>query len=172
MPRRGIPASATDRRLPNRRFLLGQRAHALTCSVGRQWPNVCEHSMSAAQASSSSSSRVLVVEDQDDIREFVAFVLQNEGYCVATADNGAVALEIVGRKPVGVVLLDMRMPVMDGWAFADAYRQQPGPHAPIVVLTAAQDAEARAAQINADSFLGKPFELDDLLSVVARYAGR
>ena len=112
---------------------------------------------------------MLVVEDQDDIREFVAFVLQNEGYCVATADNGAVALEEVARKPVGVVLLDMRMPVMDGWAFADAYRQLPGPHAPIVVLTAAQDAAARAAQIQADSYLGKPFELDDLLSVVARY---
>jgi CheY-like chemotaxis protein len=113
---------------------------------------------------------VLVVEDQDDIREFVALVLQNEGYCVATADNGATALEEVGRKPVGVVLLDMRMPVMDGWAFADAYRSRPGPHAPIVVLTAAHDAAARAAQINAEGYLGKPFELDDLLSVVARYA--
>lgn len=126
--------------------------------------------MSSAQACAESNSRVLVVEDQDDIREFVALVLQNEGYCVATADNGAVALEEVSRKPVGVVLLDMRMPVMDGWAFADAYRRRPGPHAPIVVLTAAQDAAARAAQINADGFLGKPFELDDLLAVVARYA--
>jgi two-component system chemotaxis response regulator CheY len=125
--------------------------------------------MSPAEACSQPTSRVLVVEDQDDIREFVAFVLQNEGYCVMTADNGAVALEEVGRKPVGVVLLDMRKPVMDGWAFADAYRRRPGPHAPIVVLTAAQDAASRAAQINADGYLGKPFELDDLLNVVARY---
>jgi len=125
--------------------------------------------MPPAQPCADPSSRVLVVEDQDDIREFVALVLQNEGYCVATADNGAVALEVVGRKPVGVVLLDMRMPVMDGWAFADAYRRGPGPHAPIVVLTAAQDAAARAAQIKADAYLGKPFELDDLLDVVARY---
>jgi len=128
--------------------------------------------MSPAQACAQATSCVLVVEDQDDIREFVAFVLQNEGYCVMTADNGAVALEEVGRKPVGVVLLDMRMPVMDGWAFADAYRRRPGPHAPIVVLTAAQDAASRAAQINADDYLGKPFELDDLLSVVARYTRR
>jgi two-component system, chemotaxis family, chemotaxis protein CheY len=128
--------------------------------------------MSAAQACTQASPRVLVVEDQDDIREFVAFVLQNEGYCVATANNGAVALEEVGRKPVGVVLLDMRMPVMDGWAFADAYRRRPGPHAPIVIVTAAQDAAARAAQIKADGYLGKPFELEDLLSVVARYTRR
>jgi two-component system, chemotaxis family, chemotaxis protein CheY len=115
------------------------------------------------------SDRVLVVEDQPDIRDFVAFVLENEGYCVTTADNGAVALEQVARNPVDVVLLDMRMPVMDGWAFARAYRQRPGPHAPIVVLTAANDASTRADQIQAAAYLGKPFELDDLLSIVARY---
>ncbi|MBV9893761.1 MAG: response regulator [Chloroflexi bacterium] len=126
--------------------------------------------MPSAELCAEPTSRVLVVEDQDDIREFLALVLQNEGYCVTTADNGAVALEAVAQKPVGVVLLDMRMPVMDGWAFADAYRRREGPHAPIVVLTAAQDAAARAAQINAADYLGKPFELDDLLSVVARYA--
>ena len=116
------------------------------------------------------AEHVLVVEDQRDIRDFVAFVLENEGYRVSTADNGAVALEHVAREHVDVVLLDMRMPVMDGWAFAQAYREQPGPHAPIVVLTAAQDAASRAAQIQADDYLGKPFELDDLLNVVARYA--
>jgi CheY-like chemotaxis protein len=116
------------------------------------------------------AEHVLVVEDQRDIREFVAFVLETEGYRVSTADNGAVALEQVAREHVDVVLLDMRMPVMDGWAFAQAYRERPGPHAPIVVLTAAQDAASRAAQIQADDYLGKPFELDDLLKMVARYA--
>jgi CheY-like chemotaxis protein len=126
--------------------------------------------MANPEACTTAADRVLVVEDQQDIREFVAFVLQSEGYCVSTADNGAVALEQVARKPVNVVLLDMRMPVMDGWAFAEAYRQRPGPHAPIVVLTAANDAPVRAAQIQAEAYLGKPFELDDLLKVVARYA--
>jgi CheY-like chemotaxis protein len=116
------------------------------------------------------AEHVLVVEDQQDIREFVALVLEGEGYRVSTAENGAVALEQVAREPVDVVLLDMRMPVMDGWAFARAYRERPGPRAPIVVLTAAQDAASRAAQIQADDYLGKPFELDDLLNVVARYA--
>jgi two-component system chemotaxis response regulator CheY len=114
--------------------------------------------------------RVLVVEDQEDIREFIAFVLTGEGYCVLTADNGAVALEQVERKQFDAILLDMRMPVMDGWAFARAYRERPGPHVPIVVLTAAQDAATRAAQIQADAYLGKPFELDDLLNIVAHYA--
>ena len=118
------------------------------------------------------SEHVLVVEDQEDIRDFVAYVLQSEGYRVTTAGNGAVALEQVAREPIDVVLLDMRMPVMDGWAFARAYRQQPGPHAPIVVLTAAQDAASRAAQIQADGYLGKPFELDDLLNIVAHHTRR
>ncbi len=116
------------------------------------------------------AEHVLVVEDQPDIRDFVALVLENEGYRVTTAGNGAIALEEVARQRVDVVLLDMRMPVMDGWTFAHVYRQQPGPHAPIVVLTAAQDAAERAAQIQADGYLGKPFLLDDLLSIVARHA--
>lgn len=113
--------------------------------------------------------RVLVVDDEPDIQDLVALVLQSEGYEVMTAGNGAVALQRVDREPFDVVLLDMRMPVMDGWAFAQAYRQRPGPHAPIVVLTAAKDAAARAAQIRADDYLGKPFEIDDLLSIVARH---
>src|SRR5258708_7858033 len=118
------------------------------------------------------SGHGLVVEDQEGIRDFPAYVLGSGGYRVTRADNGGVALEQVAREPIDVVLLDMRMPVMDGWAFARAYRQQPGPHAPIVVLTAAQDAASRAAQIQADDYLGKPFELDDLLNVVARYTRR
>lgn len=118
------------------------------------------------------TEHVLIVEDQQDIREFVALVLESEGYRVSTADNGAVALQQVEREPVDVVLLDMRMPVMDGWTFAESYRQRPGPHAPIVVLTAAQDAAGRAAQIQADDYLGKPFDLFDLLKVVARHTHR
>jgi len=84
----------------------------------------------------------------------------------------APSLSSRSRESIDVVLLVMRMPVMDGWAFAQAYRKQPGPHAPIVVLTAAQDAASRAAQIQADDYLGKPFELDDLLNIVARHTRR
>jgi CheY-like chemotaxis protein len=63
----------------------------------------------------------------------------------------------------------MRMPVMDGWEFARAYRELPGPHVPIIVVTAARDARTRAPEVNAEDFLGKPFDLDDLLVVVAQY---
>jgi CheY-like chemotaxis protein len=114
----------------------------------------------------------LVVEDEPEIRDFVSMVLDSQGYRVSTAANGALALEEVDREPVDLILLDMRMPVMDGWRFARAYRAASGPHAPIVVLTAAQDAAARAAQINAEGYLGKPFDLDDLLRVVDEYTRR
>jgi CheY-like chemotaxis protein len=111
-----------------------------------------------------------VVEDEAEIRDFVAMVLNSEGYRVTTAPNGAAALAEVGREPYDLILLDMRMPVMDGWSFARAYREARGPHAPIVVLTAARDAAERADQIHAEGFLGKPFDLDDLLSMVAQHA--
>jgi len=113
--------------------------------------------------------RVLVVEDEAEIRDFVAMVLGSEGYRVTTAANGAVALDRVGREAFDLILLDMRMPVMDGWTFASTYRAGMGPHAPIVVLTAARDAAERAAQIHAEGYLGKPFDLNDLLSMVAQY---
>jgi CheY-like chemotaxis protein len=62
----------------------------------------------------------------------------------------------------------MKMPVVDGWGFARAYRAQPGPHAPIVVFTAAVDARRRAAEIGAEGYLAKPFNLDDLRALVSR----
>jgi two-component system chemotaxis response regulator CheY len=58
---------------------------------------------------------------------------------------------------------------MDGWGFARAYRAQPGPHASIVVFTAAVNASQRAAEIGAQGYLAKPFNVDDLLDLVSEY---
>ena len=113
-----------------------------------------------------SSAAILIVEDDQEIRDFLALVLEGEGYAVRTAPNGAVALQLVHQQPPQLILLDMRMPVMDGWAFVAAYRGEPGVHAPIVVQTAARDVAQTAAEVQADAYLGKPFNLDDLLTVV------
>jgi CheY-like chemotaxis protein len=64
----------------------------------------------------------------------------------------------------------MFMPNMDGWEFARLYEQRPGSHAPIIVLTAARDAEVRAAEIKADAWLAKPFHLEALFACVEQYA--
>jgi CheY-like chemotaxis protein len=116
--------------------------------------------------------RILVVDDDTSIRSFVEMALDSEGYAVSTATNGAQALEVTGNVSPDLILLDMRMPVMDGWTFAKNYRQRAGPHAPIVVITAATDAGQRAAEIDADGYLGKPFDLDDLLGLVSKYTSQ
>jgi CheY-like chemotaxis protein len=115
---------------------------------------------------------VLVVDDDQDILYSMDMALSDEGYDVLTASDGAEALTVLQRHVPKVILLDMRMPVMDGWQFAEAYRRQPGPHAPIVVVTAARDAAARAAEISAEGVLPKPFRIDDLVEVVDRYASQ
>lgn len=115
------------------------------------------------------SRPVLVVDDDESIREFISVALMDEGYAVQTAADGAEALVSIKQERPGVILLDMRMPIMDGWEFSRVYRTTPAPHAPIIVVTAARDAAERASQIHADGYLSKPFELDDLLAMVGRY---
>jgi len=115
---------------------------------------------------------VLVVDDDEDILYSINMALSDEGYQVLTASDGAEALTVVQQHAPKVILLDMRMPVMDGWQFARAYHRQPGPHAPIVVVTAARDPAERAAEIEAEDVLPKPFRIDDLLRMVSRYVDR
>ena len=114
-------------------------------------------------------SPVLVVEDDESLREVIEWALADAGYRVTAAENGAEALRAVEHTAPCAILLDMRMPVMDGWGFARSYRELPGPHAPIIVLTAARDAAEWAAQIRAADYLAKPFELDDLLGTLQRH---
>jgi two-component system, chemotaxis family, chemotaxis protein CheY len=117
------------------------------------------------------SARVLVVDDDETISEFVEMALSDEGYDVVTAPHGAAALQVITEQGnPSLILLDMRMPVMDGWQFSREYRALAGPKAPIVVLTAAADAAQSAQQINADGYLSKPFDLSDLIDLVGRYA--
>lgn len=112
---------------------------------------------------------ILVVEDDEAILRSIEEILTDEGYAVAAALNGKEALERVQRAAPDLILLDMKMPVMDGWAFAAAYRELPGPHAPIIVMTAAHDAQQRASEISADDVIAKPFDVNHLLDIVRKY---
>lgn len=116
--------------------------------------------------------RVLVVDDDEGIRELIAMALSDEGYGVQTACHGAEALDLIDLAPPDLILLDMRMPVMDGWEFVRLYRQSSGPQAPIVALTAGRDALNGAARIAVAGSLPKPFELDKLLELVAGLIGQ
>ncbi len=114
-------------------------------------------------------TRVLVVEDEADIRQVLIYVLEDEGYEVAEAPDGKSALELIERQHPDIIILDMKMPGIDGWEFARLYRERYGNRAPIIVLTAAQDAARRGTDISADSYVPKPFDLDVLLEHVAAF---
>jgi CheY-like chemotaxis protein len=117
------------------------------------------------------SKTVLVVEDDEDLQAMVVEILRARGYDVDAADNGAAALERVGARLPGLILLDMRMPVMNGWEFARVFRQRHNRGAPIVVFTAAADAHRAASEVEAEGCLNKPFEWDDLFAEVRRHIG-
>lgn len=110
---------------------------------------------------------LLVVEDDPDLSGLMKMILGDAGYAVRTAENGAVALARVAEEMPRVILLDMRMPVMNGWEFAREFRARHGRAARIVVVTAAENARMRAQEIDADGWLEKPFELDAVLDAVA-----
>lgn len=113
------------------------------------------------------SRPILVVDDDPTILATVSETLDLEGYPVVTATNGEEALQEVDRSRPWVVLLDMRMPVLDGWGFMQALRER-GLSLTVVVMTAAADARRWAAEIGAQGVLAKPFELDDLIAAIQR----
>lgn len=114
-------------------------------------------------------SRVMIIDDDDAIRDLIELALTDEGFVVQSAANGAEALQLLEHEQPEVILLDTRMPVMDGPAFVEAYRQRPKPHAPIVVLTAASEAAELMQQMTPDAYLAKPFDLHALIDIVKRF---
>lgn len=109
---------------------------------------------------------VLVIDDDRDLLDLVSFVLETEGYQVETAADGQEALDRLAQNLPDLILLDMKMPVMDGWEFAQQFHAQYDDQVPIVVLTAADNARRRANEVGAQGWIGKPFELDTLLKMV------
>ena len=117
------------------------------------------------------SGVVLVVDDDEMIRDVVRDALEFDGYRVVTAEHGAAGLAVLEEIDPCVVLLDMRMPVLDGWGFSAAYRER-DVGAALVVMTAAENAEHWRREIGGDGCLPKPFDLDDLLAVVDLHCGK
>ena len=110
---------------------------------------------------------ILVVDDDPDIREVVSWMLEDEGYCVIGASNGREALAAVQRAAPDAILLDLNMPVMDGWTFArECRRAQLCDGVPIVVMSAGHRL-SDATKLGAREIITKPFDVDELLTTVA-----
>jgi two-component system chemotaxis response regulator CheY len=123
------------------------------------------HGLQRAQA----PSYILVVDDDVAIREALEAVLEDEGYVVQSAANGREALALLraGEGPPAVILLDLMMPVMNGWEFRAAQQDDPIlAQIPVVVISADRDVAAKAAALQVPRYLAKPVNLDVLLDMV------
>jgi two-component system OmpR family response regulator len=109
--------------------------------------------------------RVLIVEDDDDLRTLIGLALSDAGYAAVEAADGAAALKVCEERDPEVVLLDLNMPRLGGKEFADAYRRGLG-HAKFIVMSGAESGGETSGRMHASVFLSKPFELDKLVGAV------
>jgi CheY-like chemotaxis protein len=112
---------------------------------------------------------VLVVDDDDETRAAEHAVLNEGGFRVVEARDGAEALWFMQHDPPAVVVLDVQMPGVDGPAFAQELRMGLK-HVPLVILTGARDPRHEADRCNAEAYLAKPFDSRELVQVVRRFA--
>lgn len=114
--------------------------------------------------------RILLIEDDDLLREGLRQILEEDGCRVSAAPDGAAAMEVLreGKDPPCLILLDLMMPGMNGWHFFDGLSRLRGCEPPPVVVISA--ATHSASPPGAASFLRKPVDLGELVDVVARYS--
>jgi len=118
-------------------------------------------------AGAPAGGRLLVVDDDPDVRDPLERALRCAGYAVTTAVHGADALDQVARAPVDLIVLDVLMPIVDGFDACRRLRER-GNATPVLVLTARDAVEDRVAglEAGADDYLVKPFALRELLARV------
>jgi CheY-like chemotaxis protein len=120
-------------------------------------------------AATETSTSVLVVDDEPQVVWMLQFSLEAEGYQTYSARDGVAALDEVREHHPSLMLLDIMMPVMDGWAVLESLRSLPDEDRPRVVVVSARSSlrdRAKAAELGADAFVAKPFNVDDLLGVL------
>jgi len=118
------------------------------------------------------AGKILVVDDEPDILKMVTFRLKKEGYEVITAKDGQEALDLINRERPDLVLLDLRLPVMDGYEVCKRLKTDKNlKQIPVVFLTASVTSSIaeKVKAFNADSYLIKPFDPVKLLETVKKF---
>ena len=113
-------------------------------------------------------ARILVVDDDDAIRQLLTDALEIEGYDVTAAADGRAAVQLVAVSRPDFVVLDVMMPHLDGYSVLREIRAQPGDPVPVLMLTAAADPDSatRAWSDGVDYYMAKPFLADEVINVV------
>lgn len=131
--------------------------------------NICVTEQSSS-FNIASNLPILVVDDDQAMRLMLETVLLDEGYSVILARNGKEGLELAARQRPALVLLDLMMPVMDGWQFLEAIKQMPEfADLPVVLLSASRQIASTARDNPVKAYLPKPFELVKLLAYIDQY---
>lgn len=118
---------------------------------------------------STMTARVLVVEDEESILLSLEFLLDKEGYAVSTARDGATALQLLERQSPDLVLLDVMLPLLDGFELCRTIRADPALAQTRIMLVTARGREAEIARglaLGADAYLTKPFSTRELMDTV------
>ncbi len=136
------------------------------------WRFVASHTSEAAMINDAvPPCQVLVVEDDADIRDYVQWVLEDHGYTVTLAPQGAAALDVLrqGARLPDLILLDLQMPILDGRGFRHAQQADARWRTiPVILMSASGEYAAIAQALGIATLLRKPFLPDDLLAHVAR----
>ena len=114
---------------------------------------------------------ILIVDDDPDILQTLGLCLSTEGYRVLMASNGKEALEVLSNERPSAILLDLMMPVMDGWQFVAELEKRGWRRAPLLILSADRAVQGHAVKLRAEAHLAKPFDLDELLGKVLQLTG-
>lgn len=112
---------------------------------------------------------ILVVDDEDALRTVLSSELEGEGYDVATAADGDEAIDIIQKKKFNLVLLDIKMPRVDGFEVLKFIKEK-YPHVKVIMLTGFADLKnaIESKKLGADDFVSKPYDLVDLLTTIER----
>lgn len=116
---------------------------------------------------------VLVVDDEPQVAWVLRFSLEHEGYRTYTASNGVEALEELAKHQPTLMVLDLMMPEMDGWAVLKEMTKLPSAQRPRVVIVSAltgPDDKEKATALGADAFVPKPFDVEELIGVLGGFA--
>jgi CheY-like chemotaxis protein len=155
--------------LAARHIILLHKPFEIECLVRTIQQTLAQAKQTHAPINLSSFLTVLVVEDNNSLRKLITIVLKMEGYKVMTAANGVEALDAVSNVQFSLILLDIEMPIMNGFEFLKAYDLQPMEHAPVIILSGATDTMSENVPPFVIDRVSKPFDVNHLLLLISKH---